>query len=50
MDEILGLVMFYAWAHALVIIFKNLKVQGYDKAVCIAAFVFIILFVRGALM
>ncbi len=46
---VLGIIMFYFWIHAIVIIFKNIKVKGYNKAVLIIAFIFLILLFLGLL-
>lgn len=46
----LGFVMIYFWVHALVILFKNVKVKGYDQVVLIVALTALILFILGSLI
>lgn len=50
MESLIGLIMFYAWGHSLVLIFTRVKLETpYEKAVMIAGLVGIVLFVMGSL-
>lgn len=50
MEILLGLGMFYAWAHSVVIIFKKTKgLTGYEQGVLIAGLVGAMLYFVGTL-